>query len=239
MDLDPLAPAVAALRRGDEDAHLYVNWLHDLTMDEEEQDYLDAVREAGVIPPLVALLKRGSPEQKINTLALLETIARSHLNQAVIREAGGIPLLVPFFRSSSATAKRTAADLLITLALGDAESKVAFRKAGGIPPLLHFWKSSIEGWDLAGMALETLAHDNDDNEVAIALARGCDAVLVGLAWRGDLDPGRVIWDASAGAQRKAKLAVVALVCKCNWHFKRLDFPAVPHVLNAAIASYLY
>ena len=70
----------------------------------------------------------------------------------------------------------------------------------------------------------------------------CDLALVELAWRGQVVvrfSGRIASAAAAGAQRKAKLAVVALVCKGNWHLKRLDFPAVPHVLNAAIASYLY
>lgn len=238
MEHDPLALAVAALRRRDDYAHKFVAALQDLIMEAEGHHNLEAIREAGgIIPPLVALLKRGSPEQKLSTLALLVTLAYpDDLNRTAIREAGGIPLLLPFLRSSSATAKRTAADLLITLALGDAENKVAIRKAGGIPPLLRFLESGIAGSDLAGLALRNLMCNNDGPWPGIALARGAgDEALVELAWR-----GRVVgWTASAGAQRKAKLAVVALVCKRNWHFKRLDFPAVPHVLNAAIASYLY
>ena len=261
MDDDPLAAAVAALRRGDEYAHWHVDELQALLEKEGETGpgrmyvaypggrywlALDAIRKAGVIPPLVALLKRGSSEQKLNTLVLLGTLATGNDGRQAaipaIRAADGIPLLVPFL-SGGATAKRTAAKLLCPLAVGDAESKVAIREAGAIPPLLRFAKSGIAGSDHASETLLNLISNNDDNAVAIALARGAgDEALVELAWRGQVVvrfSGRIASAAAAGAQRKAKLAVVALVCKRNWHFRRLDFPAVPHVLNAAIASYLY
>ena len=239
MDDDPLAAAVAALRRGDEYAHKFVNALQDLIMEKQGHHKLEAIREAsGIIPPLVALLKSGSSEQKMNTLALLVTLTtRNNGGQAAIRAADGIPLLVPFL-SGSATAKRYAAKLLCPRAVGDAENKVAIRKAGGIPPLLRFAQSGIAGSEVASAALLNLMSNNDDNAVAIALASG-DVALVWLAWHGICVVTFCSTNASAGAQRKAKLAVVALVCKRNWHFKGLDFPAVPHVLNAAIASYLY
>ena len=240
MDIDPLAAAVAALRRGDEYAHKFVDALQDLIMEKQGHHKLEAIREAsGIIPPLVALLKSGSSEQKMNTLALLVTLTTGNDgSQAAIRAAGGIPLLLPFLRSSSATAKRTAADLLCPLSFGDAESKVAIREAGAIPPLLRFAESPISGTGAAFRTLLNLMTNDDDNAVAIALASG-DEALVKLAWHGVVVVAFCSMNASAGAQRKAKLVVFMLVCKRNWHLKRLDFPAVPHVLNAAIASYLY
>ena len=264
IDLDA---DIAALRGDDDDAI----WRALNAM----RTYADSIwknsiwREGG-IPLLVALLKRGSLAQKLSALGLLATIADSacHEIKVAIREAGCITAAVDLLSTVDAT--HDATELLYRLSTLE-NAKDAIREAGGIPPIVRFFVSGGGGSSQMihiphrftspasrpMLLLKVLLHNNDNNEVAIALARGRDEMLVHLAWRSRVvfdglswfkppDPHRfnrfdsadaLSWNPSAGAQRKAKLVIAALVCKRNWQLKRLDFPAIPHVLNTAIASF--
>ena len=89
-----------------------------------------------------------------------------------------------------------------------------------------------------------LAHNNEDNAVATALARGRVEAIVELARRGSVTIRTKLWgnqgivdlvvvqNAGAGAKRKAALVVAALFRDC------VEFP-VPYDIKTAIASYLY
>ncbi|KAH8056871.1 hypothetical protein JL722_7089 [Aureococcus anophagefferens] len=87
-----------------------------------------------------------------------------------------------------------------------------------------------------------LAHNNEDNAVATALARGRVEAIVELARRGSVTirtqfsdmPSEfvtVVQDAGAGAKRKAAVVVATLFRD------RVEFP-VPYDIRTAIASYL-
>jgi hypothetical protein len=171
----------------------------------------------------------------------------AHLNDAMkiaIREAGAIPLLIELLKSGSADTRRSAASALENIAHANAENQVVIREAGGIPPLL----ARVEGGGRAATnsvdALRMLAHNNEDNAVATALARGRVEAIVELARRGSVTIRTKLWgnqgivdlvvvhNAGAGAKRKAALVVATLFRDC------LEFPA-PYDIKTAIASYLY
>ena len=167
----------------------------------------------------------------------------AHLNDAMkvaIREAGAIPLLVELLESwRSADARRYAAGALANIAHENAENKIAIREAGAIPPLLALVEfGGAYSRPMSVDALRMLAHNNEDNAVATALARGRVEAIVELARRGSvtirtkLVSNIVVQNAGAGAKRKAALVVAALFRDC------VEFP-VPYDIKTAIASYLY
>ena len=169
----------------------------------------------------------------------------AHLNDAMkvaIREAGAIPLLVELLESwRSADARRYAAGALANIAHENAENKIAIREAGAIPPLLALVEfGGTYSRPMSEDALRMLAHNNEDNAIATALARGRVEAIVELARRGSVTIRTKLWgnqgivdlvvvqNAGAGAKRKAALVVAALFRDC------VEFP-VPY----DIASYLY
>ena len=164
----------------------------------------------------------------------------AHLNDAMkvaIREGGAIPLLIELLKSGSADTRRSAASALETIAHANDENRVVIREAGGIPPLL----ARVEGGGRAARnsawALRMLAHNNEGNAVATALARGRVEAIVELARRGSvtirtkLFSNIVVQNAGADAKRKAVLVVAALFRDC------FEFP-VPYDIKTAVASYL-
>ena len=173
----------------------------------------------------------------------------AHLNDAMkvaIREAGAIPLLVELLESCrSADARRSSAGALANIAHENAENKVAIREAGAIPPLLALVEfGGAYSRPMSVDALRMLTHNNEDNAVATALARGRVEAIVELARRGSVTIRTKLWgnqgivdlvvvhNAGAGAKRKAALVVAALFRDC------VEFP-VPYDIKTAIASYLY
>ena len=173
--------------------------------------------------------------------------ARSNdATKVAIREAGAIPLLVELLKSGGTDTRDYAASALENIAHENAENKVVIRQAGGIPPLLALVEGggSVNTGLISALALRMLAHNNDDNAVATALAQGRVEAIVELARRGSVtarkSPGSqvafefvaVVHNAGAGAKRKAALVVATLFRDC------LEFP-VPYGIKTAIASYLY
>ena len=166
--------------------------------------------------------------------------------KVAIREAGAIPLLVELLESwRSADARRYAAGALANIAHENAENKIAIREAGAIPPLLALVEfGGTYSRPMSEDALRMLAHNNEDNAIATALARGRVEAIVELARRGSVTIRTKLWgnqgivdlvvvqNAGAGAKRKAALVVAALFRDC------VEFP-VPYDIKTAIASYLY
>ena len=141
------------------------------------------VREAGGIPPLVALLGAGadsraaeSAAQALGQLGLFNAV-----NRAAIREAGGIPPLIALLGAGAdSRAAESAAHALGQLA---SSNQAAIREAGGIPPLIALLRAGVSCADSSWLryfrpgtkgcsadALCTLA-ENCANEVLEAVAR--------------------------------------------------------------------
>ena len=153
-------------------------------------------------------------------------------NRDAIRGAGGIPPLVALIWSGRANVRYHATGALRSLARNNAE-KVAIRQAGGLGALVRTIDDGIVK-AIAASALRHLSYDNDENAVAIALARGRVEAIVELAQRGSVtvDAKVVVENAGAAAKRKAALVVARLFRDC------VDFP-IPYDMKTAIASYLY
>ncbi|KAK7235698.1 hypothetical protein SO694_0006701 [Aureococcus anophagefferens] len=162
--------------------------------------------------------------------------------KVAIREGGAIPLLIELLKSGSADTRRSAASALETIAHANDENRVVIREAGGIPPLLARVEGGGRAATNSAWALRMLAHNNEDNAVATALARGRVEAIVELARRGSVTirtqfsdmPSEfvtVVQDAGAGAKRKAAVVVATLFRD------RVEFP-VPYDIRTAIASYL-
>ena len=97
----------------------------------------DAIREAGGIAPLVALLGAGSDSEAAGDAAgALRNLSENATNKDAIREAGGIaPLVALLGAGADSGAARDAAGALMNLAV-NATNKDAIREAGGIAPLV-------------------------------------------------------------------------------------------------------
>ena len=123
--------------------------------------------------------------------------------------------LVRALREGDDAAKAAAARELFRLAYSGWNATL-IAEAGGIPPLLDLVRDGSKNdifW--AAHALNRLAHNNDANAVAIAVAVGFDAV-VELARSGDVTAGdrTVVCNAGLPAKRKAALVVAALLRDC-------------------------
>ena len=92
--------------------------------------------------------------------------------------------------------------------------RVLIAEAGGIPPLVDLLRAgSPDAKPVAAWALHYLAHFNDTNAVAIAVAVGLEA-LVQLARRGRATVDSQLLRVGAPGKRKAALVVAALLRAC-------------------------
>lgn len=96
----------------------------------------EALREAGAIPPLVALLRRCDDSSVQAADALASLAAFSPTNRRAVRDAGGIRPLVALLASGNDEATGSASVALRNLLLGCAPNRVAVREAGGVQPLV-------------------------------------------------------------------------------------------------------
>ena len=109
----------------------------------------DAIREAGGIPPLVALLHggEGAAAAQHAAGALWNLAAGNTTNQDVIREAGGIPPLIALLRPGAPVeAAQQAAGALRNLAASNASNKEAIRGATHPPSTRHSYTRSADTW---------------------------------------------------------------------------------------------
>ena len=143
-----------------------------------------------------------------------------------------IPPLVELLRDGSEEAQLYSVCALHYLACdNDHDSHAAaIAEAGGIAPLVELLRDSVcefvEMW--VAEVLNGIAHNNDTNMLAIALACGFEA-LVQLARRGRVSV--IVRDAGVPAKRKAALVVAALLGDCVPD-------SIPDDIKAAIGSYL-
>ena len=75
-----------------------------------------AIAKAGVIPPLVALIRKGRYDTKQIALGALKNLAVNNDNKVAIAATGAIPLLVALIRKGRYdTTKEAAAEVLKNL----------------------------------------------------------------------------------------------------------------------------
>ena len=123
-----IAAHVLALGQGDKLAAARA--LADLAREPANQD---AIREAGGVDPLVALVREGTPEQQKWAAWALGNLANGNAaNQDAIRAAGGVHALVWLVRKGVPIQQEWAAPALLSLAFGSAANQDAIRAAGGL-----------------------------------------------------------------------------------------------------------
>ena len=172
-------------------------------------------------------------------LCRLSEAGREH--KVAIQEAGGIPLLVALLSNAHAgpgtQSKAMLALFYIVMCPHRTDNEVAFRhrlafrEAGGIEAFVAYVERvEFSAGCFPTLALILLSSNNDEDALAIALARGRAEAIVELARRGSVTVHRhgLVRGASAAAKRKAALVVAALL---------REFP-VPQVIKAVIMSYL-
>ena len=159
-----------------------------LTLSRTSDTALDAIREAGAIPALVALLHAGAESEAAERAAdaLWFLALDNPTNQDAIREAGAIPALVALLHAGAESeAAKSAAGVLWNLADDNRTNQDAIREAGAIPllvALLHAGAESKAAENAAG-ALKNLAAYNPTNKDAVreSKSRVEDAILAAVA----------------------------------------------------------
>ncbi|RLN88171.1 hypothetical protein BBJ28_00023211 [Nothophytophthora sp. Chile5] len=145
----------------------------------------DALREVGVVPPLVEIHRGGSVMQKLWATEALGNIAsNSEANRvAIARDRvtitrdGGISPLVALVRAGTDEQKRSAARTLGKLAENKA-NRMAIARDGGIPPLVALVSAGTDEQKRpSAYALGFLAK-NEANRVAIARDGGIPPLVV-------------------------------------------------------------
>ena len=196
----------------------------------------DAVVAAGAVPALIEILKTGSECSKARAAGTLGNLASNHNdNKGLIAAAGIVPLL-DLLRDGSDSCKNSAAMALRNLStLSD--NRVAIAAAGAIPLLVAAETGSHAGAKKhAAVALHNLGFDNVDNQVAIAKARGAEA-LVRIARRGMIETP-IAWPyisylPSAGAsERVARL----LAARRSVIIRKILEAALPPEIAASVVA---
>ena len=102
-----------------------------------------AIIDAGVLPPLVALLKTSTADAQDMAAYLLRILAcKNAANKVAIAVAGAIKPLVALVTNGAAGGQERAAEALQNLAGNNAANKVAIAAAGGIAPLVALGSSA-------------------------------------------------------------------------------------------------
>ncbi|KAJ8578473.1 hypothetical protein ON010_g729 [Phytophthora cinnamomi] len=130
----------------------------------------DALRQVGVLPLLIDLLKNGTTNQKLwATEALLTLASDNDENCVAITRGGAIPLLVSLLRTGTDMHKQEAAYALGNLAANNEVNRAKIAREGAIPPLVKFVKSVTDAQNQwAVFALGCLSLNNEENRVLIA-----------------------------------------------------------------------
>jgi hypothetical protein len=173
--------------------------LHDLQHgdDQEREDALifcsclatrgdgEALRAAGVLPPLVALVMNGTTNQKLWAAETLGTMAsNSDENCVEIARQGAIQPLVSLLRSGTDMQRQEAAYALGNLAADNDLNRATISREGAIPPMVAFVKAVTDAQNQwAVYALGALSLNNEANRAAIA-QEGAIPALVSLVRAG-------------------------------------------------------
>jgi len=119
------------------------------------------------IPPLITMVRDGSPASKAKAADVLRYLSRIADNRVTIAREGGIPPLIALVRDGSADGKAKAASALGNVAADNDpnpnhENRIAIAREGGIPPLIALVRDgSVEGKANAACALQNIAGNND------------------------------------------------------------------------------
>ena len=136
-----------------------------------------AIREAGAVGPLVAMLSSEAVSVQTHAAAALSQLAAAGSNRAAIAEAHAIPPLVALLGLESADAQRFAAGTLWHLA-SSADNKIQMVGAGIIPLLLPVLRSrQAEARENACAIFSALSRTQGGNKKAIFHAGGIDPLV--------------------------------------------------------------
>ncbi|RLN74928.1 hypothetical protein BBJ28_00026138, partial [Nothophytophthora sp. Chile5] len=157
----------------------------------------DTLREAGILTPLVDILRNGSAEQIMWATEALQGLACSDQNRFAIADEDTVPLLVALVRAGTDAQKSCAANALGNLVADGDEIQTTIAREGAIPPLVALLRMGTkEHKQWAAYALAKLAASNDANSVSIS-REGAISLLVVLL--------------QAGTDKQKRLAVFALL----------------------------
>ncbi|RLN92292.1 hypothetical protein BBJ28_00012145 [Nothophytophthora sp. Chile5] len=139
----------------------------------------DALRDVGIVPPLVVLVRAGTVEQKHHSaFALGNLAANNEANCVEIAREGGISPLVALVRAGTDEQKQWAAFALGNLAANNEANCVAIARDGGISPLVALVRAGTdEQKHHAAYTLGNLAANNEANRVAIARDGGISPLV--------------------------------------------------------------
>ncbi|POM66953.1 Hypothetical protein PHPALM_17112 [Phytophthora palmivora] len=128
------------------------------------------LRQVGVLPPVIELLKTGTSNQKLWAAETLVTLASDDDdNCEAIMDGGAIPPLVTLLRSGTDMQKQEAAFALGNLAANNEVNRVKIAREGAIPPMVEFVKAVTDAQNQwAVYALGFLSVNNEENRVLIA-----------------------------------------------------------------------
>jgi len=176
----------------------------------------DAVREAGGIPPLVAMLSSGAAPlatQQQAVGALWSLAANNTANQDAIREAGGVHWLVGLLYAGHASvAAQEAAAALANLAASNATNKSAIREAGAIAPLMALLQAGAasEAAQHAAAALANLLSGFAPLMTLLHTSSGADSTQSSLAVQQSLGLIASLLSRSSNADELADLTPESL-----------------------------
>ncbi|KAL4133852.1 hypothetical protein PRIC2_004168 [Phytophthora ramorum] len=130
---------------------------------------VDSLRCAGILPPLVGLLRDGADNQKLWAAEALATLASNNDQNCVeIAREGAIPPLVTLLRSGTDVHKQEAAYALGILAADNDVNRSKIAREGAIPPMVAFVKAVTDAQNQwAVYALGCLCLNNEANRIAI------------------------------------------------------------------------
>lgn len=140
------------------------------------------IREAGGIPPLVALLAGGAESVAAEDAAgALFNVAATSANKEAIREAGGIPPLVALLAGGvESGAAENAAAALWNMVIGCDVNSDAIREAGAIPQLVALLAGGVESKTAENAAGALLGLSRNDGAHAAIREAGAIPPLVAM-----------------------------------------------------------
>ena len=157
---------------------------------QDSQPSKDAFIAAGVLPPLVAMLRSNHLDVQMAAVCTLGSLVYgSEQNKAAIIAAGAVPPLVEALRSQERSLQGRAAATLGGLAQGSQHSKDAVIAAGALPLLVAALRSEVPNvWEADHMlylqteAASALSHlvDGTQQSKDAVIAAGAVPLLVPL-----------------------------------------------------------
>ena len=142
----------------------------------------DSIREAGGIPPMIALIRNGTESQKEFAARALRKLAESKANAVQICDAGAISPLVRLVKHGTETQKEEGAFALGTLAKDDTNDAyiTQLHNEGGVSPLVELLVSIVcvgRDWEDNKYASKALANLASNSKTKLTVISGLVACL--------------------------------------------------------------